>query len=416
MKKILTLAALTITLTGCATYPSDPNKQAAYHINLAKAEFDKGQSAAATTDIMTAADRPDGAVQVRALFSNDQGVKSKFTGFVKKEIDGISSTPSVKKCSDLLRRIARAHIIDDQEMALLDATFERDVIAANISGTIPFTITADALDIDALSGPDQRTIMFRRTLDAYSRPDYSSRDIPSVVAYVQTAGATAREELVSRLPILNIHGNEISAVMPLAPVFAEHRKREITLDAHLVVKNADRIFADDLSSSLARTIRGVTWLPAPQNEAVEIMVERIRNTEKEFPSTTKTVTYSNSQVDILSAALLMPKGASYQFDMRTGGAEIEYGYVVSAWKGGKQMSESVVRGKIGGESRSCENARIVNVFGGVTSAGFDANDDMRSACSNQTPVSLDGLRNGVLTAIAEKIRDVPQVAAVNALN
>jgi hypothetical protein len=416
MKTILTLAALAIALTGCATYPSDPNKQAAYHITLAKAEFDKGQYAAGAMDIMTAADRTDGALQVRALFAKDEGVKIKFAGFVKKEIDEVAGMPSAKQCSDLLRKIARLHILDNQDVALLTATFERNVIAANISGAIPFTINSDALDIEALSGPDQRTIMFGRTLDAYSRPDYSSRDIPSVVAYVQTAGAAARADFISRLPHLNIRGSEIPAVAPLAPAFAERRKREITLDAHLVVKNADRIFADDLSSSIARAIRGVTWLSNPQNEAVEIMVERVRNSEKEFPSTTRTVTYSNSQVDILSAVLLMPKGASYQFDMRTGGAEIEYGYVVSAWKGGKQMSESVVRGKIGGQFRSCENARIVNVFGGVTSAGFDANDDMRSACSNQTPVSLDVLRNGVLTAIAEKIRDVPQVAAVNAMN
>lgn len=284
MNKILTLAALAITLTGCATYPSDPNKQAAYHIDLAKAKFDKGQSAAAATDIMTAAERPDGAVQVRALFLKDEGVKSKFSGFVNKQIDGMGGPPSAKQCSNLLKRIARAHIIADQEMALLAATFERNVIDANISGAIPFTIAADTLDIDALSGPDQRAIMFRRTLDEYSRPDYSARDIPTVVAYVQTAGATAQAELVSRLPYLNIRASEIPAVMPLAPAFAERRKREITLYAHLVVKNADRIFADDLSSSLARAIRGVTWLSGPQNEAIEIMVERIRNTEKEFPS------------------------------------------------------------------------------------------------------------------------------------
>jgi hypothetical protein len=416
MKTILILVALAITLTGCATYPSDPNKQAAYHINLAKAKFDKGQSAAGVMDIMTAADRPDGVPQVRAFFAKDDGVKSKFAGFVKKKVDEVAGVPSAKQCNDLLKKIARSHIIDDQEVAILTATFEHNIIAGNISGAIPFTITADALDIAALSGPDQRIIMFRRTLDAYGRPDYSPRDIPSVVAYVQTAGATARAEFVSRLQNLNIRGSEIPAVAPLDPAFAERRKREITLDAHLVVKNADRIFADDLTSSLARAIRGVTWVSDPQSEVVEIMVERVRNAEKEFPSTTRTVTYSNSQVDILSAVLLMPKGASYQFDMRTGGAEIEYGYVVSTWKGGKRLSESVVRGKIGGEFRSCENARIVNVFGGVTSAGFDANNDMRSACSNQTPVSLDTLRNGVLTAITEKIRDVPEVAAVNAMN
>ncbi len=112
----------------------------------------------------------------------------------------------------------------------------------------------------------------------------------------------------------------------------------------------------------------------------------------------------------------MPRNASYQFDLTTGGSEIDYGYVVSTWRGSTKLSEEVVRGKVGGPAQRCANARIVNVFGGVTAADFSANDDMRSACGNSSPSSMDDLRVEVLSKIAGQIVTAPQIAAVHEMN
>ena len=69
-----------------------------------------------------------------------------------------------------------------------------------------------------------------------------------------------------------------------------------------------------------------------------------------------------------------------------------------------------MRGKVGGTYARCENARIQNVFGGVTSAGFVANDDMQRRCNGQRSVQVEDLRRDVLSKILESVKNVPQIA------
>jgi hypothetical protein len=277
-----------------------------------------------------------------------------------------------------------------------------------------FTLDPETLSLYGMGTPEQSQKIFERTLRQYEEKSFAYRNIEAVLSYVRATGQEKR--LIERLPQLNIRGSELASIQAIAPEFATRRKAEITLDAYLDVKNADRIFADDLGSALGKSVYGVAWLSGPGKDAVQVVVDRVRYTEKEAPQATRTVTYSYGQVDILSAALLMPKNASYQFDLRTGGAEIEYGYVVSSWRDGKKLSEGVVRGKVGGEYRKCENARVINVFGGVSAAGFMANDDMRRACSGPTTVSIEDLRGQVLEKITAEVHLIPEIERVHSMN
>jgi len=112
----------------------------------------------------------------------------------------------------------------------------------------------------------------------------------------------------------------------------------------------------------------------------------------------------------------MPSNASYLYDVVSGGAEIEYGYVVSAVADSKTIYDEVIRGKVGGEYRSCQNARIQNVFGGVSSAGFVANDDMQRRCAGPSSASIDELRKEIFSKVVDGVLKVPPIKVAHELN
>ncbi len=112
----------------------------------------------------------------------------------------------------------------------------------------------------------------------------------------------------------------------------------------------------------------------------------------------------------------MPRNASYLYDVISGGAEIEYGYVITAVADNKTVYDKLVRGKVEREYKRCQNKRIQNVFGGVNSAGFIANDDMKNRCSGQSSLDINDLRGEVFSILVEGILSVPSIREVHDLN
>lgn len=142
-----------------------------------------------------------------------------------------------------------------------------------------------------------------------------------------------------------------------------------------------------------------------------LTVERLRHDERIKPESTETVIYRQHEVDFVSAVMLMPQNASYAYDIRSGGAEIDYGYALTAEHGGKQIADELIRGKFASDYAKCQNARIQNVFGGVTRAEFIANADMRARCREGSQ-SIDELRAHVLDRIVQKIAQIEPIRAV----
>ncbi len=95
----------------------------------------------------------------------------------------------------------------------------------------------------------------------------------------------------------------------------------------------------------------------------------------------ETVTYSSLQVGALNAALRMPSGASYLFDLEQSRIRGRFLASLSSDAESRTLGETLDR-----QWSSCSNARVVNVFGGVSPAGFVANEDMQQRCGKGTPV------------------------------
>lgn len=215
---------------------------------------------------------------------------------------------------------------------------------------------------------------------------------------------------------MNIRRHELDVVAEVFPEFATTRKEEMTAGVFLQVKDGDRLLKEDLLEVFQRQIRGVEWVPSPGPKITTLIIELVRNNERVLPTQTQNITYGISEVNILDAALRMPVNASYAYELITDGAEIEYGYVVSAVLQGKVIHEKVIRGKVKGESVRCENARIQNALGGVTAANFVANDDMEQRCSGPCSVSLEDLRKQVFSEIVAGVLEVPTIKAVHEIN
>lgn len=224
------------------------------------------------------------------------------------------------------------------------------------------------------------------------------------------------QKIESLLPSMNIRRDELDAVATIFPAFAAVRKKELTARVFLQIKNGDRLLMDDLLQKCRAKVRGVEWVSEPGPRITTLTIERVRHDESVLPERPQTIMYDQTDVNLAAAVLLMPRGSSYLYEVITGGTEIEYGYVVTALLDGKAIYDEVIRGKVGGEYRRCQNGRIHNVFGGVSSAWFIANDDMARRCSGPSSVSIEGLRSEILSKLVESVLKVPPIKLVHDLN
>ncbi|WP_220456159.1 hypothetical protein, partial [Cupriavidus necator] len=69
----------------------------------------------------------------------------------------------------------------------------------------------------------------------------------------------------------------------------------------------------------------------------------------------------------------------------------------------------LVRGTLNRTYSTCANSRIVNVFGGISSADFIANDNMRADCSG-TPVEVSEVRKEVEVLLLDAIAKQPMLS------
>lgn len=417
---ILTVIAA-LLLTGCfATYPQKPEDQATYHVDVASTEFGKGNHTVAGAHFESALERPTGAAKVKEYFSGNPEAKALYFKRLESNVRDSSGTLNTNWAFDKIQAAKAAGIYTAAEIDSLLAQLNKTVADKNLSGDldIDFDDLAKLANFPQLQAPEHQQAILDRTIKKLQNRNQYNRPIRELMNYVQKNGVDSPVGLkvASLLDTLNIRASELEVVGKVFPQYAAQRKEHMVAKVNLVVKNADRLFADDIKAELRNNIRGVEWVAESEQKTITLVIERARNDEKVLPERTETISYSTSQLNIIEAALFMPRGASYLYDLSTGGAEIEYGYVINALSNGKTIHDEVVRGKVGGDYRRCQNARIQNVFGGVSPASFVANPDMQQRCSGSNSVSIDDLRKQVLAKLTQGVLNVTPIKMVHELN
>ncbi|MBZ0104615.1 MAG: hypothetical protein K8H84_03200 [Sulfuricella denitrificans] len=416
MKTTSLLAALILSLSGCATFPQTPEAEASFYVDAAKSSVSKGEGYAAATNADVALTKPTGGQKVRDMVAEYPKIREYYRSAKEKEIAEMSLVYQPIAIHERLLLAKSAGLFSENDMNDLMAKLKKAVSDANLSGSIPFDLSDNLGLFPDLQTPEHQAIMRDRTIKNLQL-EIGFRRIVPLVTYIQKVGSTSDEgkRIESLLPSMNIKRDEIDIVAKVYPAFAAARKEAITRRVLLKVKNGDRLFADDIQQALRSQLRGIDWVTEIGPKVTILGIERVRNDERTLPERTQTITYSQGQVNFLSGALLMPRNASYLYEVISGGAEIEYGYVVDAISEGKTIYEKVIRGKVGGEYQRCQNERIQNVFGGVNPATFVANDDQKQRCSGPSATSLDQLRNEVLSKVVEGVREMPAIKAAEEL-
>jgi len=368
-------------------------------------------------NIQMALDRITGDVKVKDFFEKQPKARDTYVAYLN---ETISSVKDGKDAWRVFRRISDAKIVlTEQQVNSLTSKLNDLVANGNANNSFAITLGDDISYFPGLNTPDARQRILERTIKALQTSASSPRSTQGLMDYVRQVGKESNEgkRIGALLPTLNIRRDELDLVALQFPEFAAARKEAMTAKVLLKIRNGDRLFSDDLMTVASRKIRGVEWVINEGPKVTTVVVERIRNDEKTIPERSQTITYAQHEVDIVAAALLMPKNAAYIYEVVTGGVEIEYGYVINAMADGKMIHEEVVRGKAGGEATRCQNARVQNVFGGVTSAGFTANDDMKRRCGGSSSSgSIDVLRQEVLDKIVDGILTVPAIKLSNDMN
>jgi hypothetical protein len=413
------IVCLSILLSACATpYPRSGEDQATYHANNAQTALEKGDCTAAAMQIHIALTRPTGNTKIKELFAKNPKSRDCYYAYLEKRNAEIADAHGADEVFENLSSIKATGVFVENQTSALFGKLQKMVTEGNLSGSVPFVLGDNLDNFPALKSPPHQEIIRNRSIAILQGNGAALRRVAALMEYVQRVGVDSAEgkRIENLLPTLNIRRDEIDAVAKVFPQFAAARKAAITVRVFFQVKNGDRLLSDDLLQMLRSRAAAVEWVPAAGPNVTTVVVERLRNDEKTTPERSQTITYARYEVNTISAVLLMPREASYLYEVVSGGTEIEYGYVVSAVADGKTILDEVVRGKVGGEYRRCQNERIQNVFGGVSSAGFIANDDMQSRCSGPSSISVEDLRKEVLTKVMEGVLDVPTIKAAQDLN
>ncbi|WP_373499285.1 hypothetical protein [Desulfococcus sp.] len=412
------ILSLAIFLSACATYPKSRENQAAYHASEARSAISKGDSTYAAHQIDDALNRPRGDAKIKELFASHPKGRDYYWAYLEKSIFDVSSVYSAVAVFEKLSEVKSAGIFSEDQIRELFASLTKVVTDGNTTGSIPFDL-GDRIELfPELQSPFHQQIIINRTIKNLQTTGSGRRPVVALMDYVQRIGIDSIEgkRIESLLHTMNIRRDELDVVVNLFPEFAAARKKEITARVYLQVKNGDRLLSDDLLQALRNEVRGIEWVSSDDPTTTTLLIERLRNDERTLPERTETITYAQHEVNLLSAALLMPRNASYLYELVSGGVEIEYGYVVSAVADGKTIFDEVIRGKVSREYRRCQNDRIQNVFGGVKPAGFIANDDMQQRCAGPSSASIDEIRKEVFSKVVDVVLKVPSIKVAHELN
>lgn len=418
--KLLLTVWIISTLAGCASYPSDPASQADHHLKLGSEAISRSETSLAIYEFLTAIEKPTGKEKARALGVTQPRIAAALRGFFDIRVVSVSTADEANTAFDQITRLSDAGLMQKDAAAALLVRLNDRALSGIRSGELKFTLGADFSRFPGLASTENEKYLVDNTVALLQsgQADGRQSSLIGLTQYVARQGVQSAEavRIKALLSSFKLKKSEIALIRTAFSEYAAQREKEVALKVNFALKGGDRLLRDDLQNMIGAHARGLEFVPSEGEASLLLTVERIRHDEREQPERTQTVTYSWTDVNMVAAVLLMPKNASYLFEQVSGGAEIDYGYVVSWTFKPAERGETVVRGKVGGPYSRCQNRRIQNVFGGVSSADFVANDDMARRCSGRQDVSMDSLRSEIIEKILDAVKEIPQIKNVDELN
>ena len=264
---------------------------------------------------------------------------------------------------------------------------------------------------------EHQNIIFRRTvedmLNSSSPP--SEETLNSTIEYLNSNLST-REKLEyfkTIVPKLDLDTSVIiRSLSDFMPDYVESVKKESTINLIVEAVPNKRLLEIDIINNLKHISNLLNVFSKEQDSKItgnklKLVVNELAYDEREIRETTETKRIPWHEVDMMKAVMLMPKNATYMYDVVSGGTEIRYAYEISVYDSNGKVFNKLLRDNVSSHYTRCGNKRIQNVFGGVKAANFDANSQMQADCAKGGyRISLNELQKQVLDNLIVIIQGV----------
>jgi hypothetical protein len=331
----------------------------------------------------------------------------------KKEINYINSNTKFKLIllPNKLKRLSELELISKQDYNDLINELNKTAEEGNRNNSLKFLITDNYKNIKSLNEGDNELIIFRRSVDCLSQDIFPKDTLDNlaieILRVVEKKGVDSEHYfyLKDKLEHTKLARSilEREATQSLYPEVVSKRLNEFKFDIALKSLPAGEPFLYDLAEYLEKK-ESLHIVDTISPETYVLKIKKLRFNEHRIPERTETTTYDTYQVNLVGAVLLMPKNATYLFDRTTGGYEISYSFLVQLYKNEILLVSEKISGQEKKEYSFCNNARIRNVFGGVSPATFVANPHMQSMCTSDTKsVDTEEVYANVIKALGSRI-------------
>lgn len=359
--------------------------------------------------------------KAHSFISEHPAFKAKLPTLVAESITNITYLNGLVHTRAIIRELRTHNFIGAEDERRLLEHLGKTTVEGNHSGrfAVDYTDTAVMNEIPALAAPEARRIIFSRSLERLrTEPAPPPQLVSGVFEAAAKSGPQSEEvkALEKALPQMRLKLEDIRThVASVFPAQARKMIADSTVSVRLIVAPEDRLLQEDLGAKLRSISPAISLAENGQQPTATIHVKKLQWEERQAPERTQPVMYSRGQVDLLAAAMLMPRNASYLYDLTTGGIELAYAFDIKVQSKGVAAYDTLLRDKINKQWRTCSNARIQNVFGGVEPATFVANDHMQQTCHGGEPMNAEQVRDEALNRVMKSIKEIPAIAKAAAL-
>ena len=337
------------------------------------------------------------------------------TVYLKNSVANAKSVSDLKKILAELYRLHLHDLLSDSDHDMLKGNLNHIAQLRNRENTARFLLTDSYKEFSSLNEPENRFIIFKRSVDELAGNPYNKKTLQKeTLSCVKSLGKDSQEfrYLKERLSEINFSEEIIRGQM--AEVYPDYFKkwmkdREVRLKIYSSDQNDPYLY--DIEEEL-RKKDNISIVEDDGEDVFRLKITNQRFSERYIPERTQTIRYAKYQVNLIGAALLMPKNATYMYDYISGGFEISYSFTLQLIKGGDTIAEQRVSGKANDMYGYCNDARIRNVFGGVSPAQFIANPDMQARCgAEKRNADEEQVFRDVIERVVMAVLDLPPVSS-----
>ena len=402
----ITVLLLVLLVAGCATARYVDRKMSDIQPLLVAGKYEVAVSVARNDFDLDDSD----STAIRREFAKYPSSGAALKSRLKSELSALTDIGKYETFPTAVSLAARDGVITANDAKELLDQMSKLIENGNRSGLLAFNYSN--VDIftafPSLNSTEHQTIIFDRSLQAIpeSRGSKRAKLLSGVVKYAQTSGtgSPANSKLIQRIEQLKLTTPEIRQhIVPFDPTVGQRLLGARAI--RLLVKSEpnDRLLEEDVRDLLKRN-DDITFVTSVTPDTTVLTVGKLQYEERIIPESKQTITYRQYEVNFVGAILLMPRDASYMYEYVTGGHEVNAAFLMKIERGGNVKIDKVIRDRLSKNYQSCENARIVNVFGGVQRAEFVANEDMSRRCnSSSSRSSPNDSRTEVISKLADEV-------------